>query len=192
MRIKSGSASVDEESRIAIFEGVNATQLSVIFRADTRTVARKLFEGNVKPIAKRGNTEIYSIFDAAPYLCKPAYDVETAIKKMDYKDLPKSLAKEFWAGQRSKQDFEERAGLLWRTEKVVEEVGELMKLVKMSTLLMNDAVERQSELSDAQRRIIKQLSHGLLEDLSKRIAEKFQVPQVADYEPQEASSEEDL
>lgn len=189
---KKGSANVDDESRAAIFEGVNVTQLAVIFRADHRTVVRKLFEGNVKPIAKRGQVDIYSIFDAAPYLCKPAYDVETTIKKMDYKDLPKALAKEFWAGQRSKQDYEERAGLLWRTEKVVEEVGEVFKLVKMSTLLMNDAVERQSELSERQREIIKQLSHGMLDDLMKRINEKFRVPEVDAYEHQETSSEEDL
>ena len=62
----------------------------------------------------------------------------------------------------------------------------------MSTLLMNDAVERQSELSERQREIIKQLSHGMLDDLMKRINEKFKVPEVAAYEPQEASSEEDI
>jgi hypothetical protein len=108
---------------------------------------------------------------------------------MDHKDLPKMLTKEFWAGQRSKQDYEEKAGLLWRTEKVVQEMGELFKLVKMSTLLMSDAVERQAELSDRQREIIKTLTHGMLDDLVKRIEEKFKVPAN---EHQEAVEDEEL
>lgn len=175
---KKGSAGADDESIAAIFEGVNATQLATIFKLDSRTVARKLFESRVKPVMKKGSHEIYAIVDVAPFLCKPAYDVETAIKKMSFRDLPKDLAKEFWNGQRSKQDFEEKAGLLWRTEKVVSEVGELMKLVKMSTLLMLDGVERQTELSERQRDMIKSLSHGMLDDLSKRIEEKFKVPET--------------
>lgn len=188
---KKGSAGADETTLGAIFDGVNATQLTVLFKLDARTVARKIFESRVSPIAKKGQSDLYAIHEIAPFLCKPAFDVETAIKKMSFRDLPKDLAKEFWAGQRTKQDFEEKAGLLWRTEKVVGEVGELMKLVKMSTLLMLDGVERQTELSERQRDIIKSLSHGMLVDLSKRIEEKFKVPEVT-YKPDENIDDETL
>lgn len=187
-----GSDSADEETVAAIFKGVNATQLSVIFKMDYRTVVRKIFEAQVKPCDKIGRTDVYSLYEVAPYLCKPAYDIETAIKKMSFKDLPKDLAKEFWAGQRAKQDFEEKAGHLWRTEKVVEEVGELMKVVKMSALLMLDGVERQTELSERQREIIKSLTHGMLDDLVKRIQEKFKMPENLHAEQEATDSEDSL
>ena len=68
-------------------------------------------------------------------------------------------------------------------------MGEVFKLVKMSVLLMSDAVERQTELSDRQREIIKSLTHGMLDDLVKRIEEKFKVPTN---ERQEAIDDEEL
>jgi hypothetical protein len=190
--VTKGSATADEATVAAIFKGVNLTQLSVIFKQDYRTVVRKLFEAQVKPVMRVGQVDYYSIYDAAPFLVKPAYDIETAIRKMSFKDLPKDLAKEFWAGQKSKQDYEEKAGQLWRTEKVVEEVGELMKIVKMSTLLMLDGVERQSELSERQREIIKSLSHGMLDDLVKRVAEKFKAPEVTHGDLQEVEDPDSL
>ncbi len=168
-----GSASIDEESRLMIFQGCNTTQLCTIFRTDPRTLMRKLFENNVRPCGVRNGSDIYHIADVAPYIVKPHQGIEEAILKMSHHDLPKDLTKEFWAGQRSKQDFLEKAGRLWPTEKVVERVSELLKLVKMSTLLMNDAVERQTELTEQQRSIIKSLTRGMLEDLMKRVEEQF-------------------
>ncbi len=191
--VKRGNGNADDTTVAAIFNGVNLTQLGVIFKLDHRTVVRKLFEGQVKPVAKQGATDLYSIRDCAPYLVPPVFDIESAIKKMSFRDLPKDLAKEFWAGQRTKQQVEEQAGLLWRTEKVVQEVGELMKLVKMSTLLMQDGVERQTELTDRQREIVKSLSNGMLADLMSRVKEKFVVPDTPLYvEPQDAIDDEAL
>lgn len=168
-----GSATVDEDTRAMIFQGCNTTQLCTIFRTDPRTLMRKLFENNVKPCGTRRGSDIYHIADVAPYIVKPHQGIEQAILRMSHHDLPTDLTKEFWAGQRSKQDFLEKAGRLWSTEKVVERVSELLKLVKMSALLMNDAVERQTELTEQQRSIIKSLTRGMLEDLMKRVEEQF-------------------
>jgi hypothetical protein len=157
-----------------------------------------LFKGRVKPVGKRGGSDIYALHEVAPYLVKPIFDVATYLKQMDPRELPKHLSKEFWAGQRSRQEYEERAGQLWKTEKIVEEVGELMKLVKMSALLMVDAIERQSELNDKQREIVKSLTHGMLNDLMERVESRFQTPddQLPDFEPdeqlQEAEDDEEL
>lgn len=188
--LKRGSALADEESKAMLYEGANMSQLAVLFKLDHRTLQKKLFEGNCKPIGKRGSGEIYSIHEVAPYLVKPVFDVEAYVKKMDPRELPKVLTKEFWAGQRSRQEYEAKAGLLWPTEKVVEEVGDLMKLVKMSTLLMQDAVERQTELSDRQRAIIQGLARGMLADLMDRVEKRFKVPE--DGELQEEADNEEL
>lgn len=189
----SKNTSYDDETLGAIYRGVTQDQLMRLFKMDHRTIKKKIFESGVKPVGKSANNaDIYSIHEIAPYLVKPVFDVETYIKQMSHNDLPKHLTKEFWAGLRSKQDYEEKAGHLWRTEKVVEKVGELMKLVKMSTLLMNDAVERQTELSDRQRAIIKELSHGMLADLMTRINENFKEPDEENVQLSEASDDEEL
>lgn len=180
----------DDEVMSALYKGLNQSQLMKLFRLDNRTIKAKIFESGVKPIGRVYHADIYSVYELAPYLVKPVGDIEAYIKRMDHSDLPKHLTKEFWAGQRSRQDYEEKAGLLWRTERVVEEVGELMKLVKMSTLLMLDAVERQTELSDRQREIIRSLSHGMLSDLQQRVDSKFKVPN--DVQHQEEVSDEEL
>lgn len=193
-----GSGRADDETMAAIYEGVNQGQLMAIFKMDHRTIKTKLFKGRVKPVGKRAGSDIYALHEVAPYLVKPIFDVATYLKQMDPRELPKHLSKEFWAGQRSRQEYEEKAGQLWKTEKIVEEVGELMKLVKMSALLMVDAIERQSELNDKQREIVKSLTHGMLNDLMERVESKFQTPddQLPDFEPdeqlQEAEDDEEL
>jgi hypothetical protein len=189
-----GTGNSDDESLAAIYQGVNQDQLMRMFKMDHRTAKRKMMEareGGVKPIGKKHTAELYAIHEIAPYFCKPVMDPSEYIKSMDPRELPKILTKEFWAGQRSRQEYEEKAGSLWRTEKVVEEVGELMKLVKMSSLLMLDAVERQTELSDRQREIIRSLTHGMLNDLMKRVDSKFKVPE-ADEQLQEKTDDQDL
>jgi hypothetical protein len=186
-------SSNDDETLSAIYKGVNQDQLMRIFRMDHRTIKRKLIDAKaagIKPVGHLHNADLYQLHEVAPYLCKPVFDPAEYIKQMDPRELPKILTKEFWAGQRSRQEYEERAGQLWRTEKVVEEVGELMKLVKMSSLLMLDAVERKSELSEVQRSIIRTLTHGMLDDLMKRVQDRFKVPE--DVQLQKAEADEEL
>lgn len=190
---KRGMGKADDETHAIIFQGANVSQLGLLFKADHKTVQRRIQEGNVKPCRTEGPTKYYAVHEIAPWIVKPVIDdLEGQIRRMSFRDLPKDLAKEFWAGQRAKQEYEEKAGLLWRTEKVVEEVGELMKLVKMTSLLMLDAVERQTELSERQRSIIKTLTHGMLQDLQKRIEEKFKAPEESNGKLQEAEGEEEL
>lgn len=173
--IYDGTKTLDAASRAMIFDGVTLNQMTQLFRMDTRTILRRIH--SVKPIGRRRGADIYLIPDVVPHLWKPSeQQVEEAIRRMNHQDLPKALTKEYWAGQRSKQDYLLKRGDLWETEKIVERVGELYKLVKMSMLLMSDAVERQTELTDRQRNIIRQLSRSLLEDLDKKIKLNFKAP----------------
>lgn len=179
----------------AIQEGLTVPKLALLFHMRRETVSRKLMSAKINPTgSKWKGGDRYRVHEAATALVKPKDGIEEYIRQMSHNDLPASLTKEFWAGQRTKQQVELAAGNLWETEKVVSEVGELMKTVKMSTLLMMDAVDRQTELSDRQRAIIKSLAHGMLEDLVKRIEEKFKpVPQEGKHvELQEAEDSEEL
>lgn len=168
--------SLDAESKAMLYEGLNMTQLSFILEMDRRDIEKKI-EGKVGPCGTRNGAGVYKLKDILPWVVKPGYDIEGYLRKMHHSELPKMLTKEFWAGQRAKQEFEIRNGDLWPTKKVIEEVGELFKVVKMSVRLSLDSVERQTELSERQRGIIKQQMDGLLLDLHKRITEKFSEPE---------------
>lgn len=176
---------LDAESRTMLYEGLNLSQLGVAFRMDHRVLVEKLH--GVPPTARKGNSVLYSIHDAAPHLVKPIYDIETYIKKMSHTELPKMLTKEFWAGQKSRQDYQLKAGHLWSTTTVVQKVGELFKLVKMSTQLATDNLERHTELTDKQRDVINNVLRGMLEELQSSIAKNFKEPK-----PDGNSTDEEL
>jgi len=161
----------DATTRAILYDGANLSQLGELFRMDHCSIVAKIHK--CKPCGERNGVDIYAVHEVAPYLVKPAYDIETYIKKMHHNDLPKMLTKEFWAGQRSRQEFEQREGNLWPTERVVEVVGGLMKMVKMSVRLMADAVDRQAELSDRQRSIVKAQGDGMLEELYRNVLDAF-------------------
>ena len=167
---------LDDTSRAMIFDGVTLNQMVQMFHMDSRTLIRRLH--GVKPVGRRHGGDIYLLHEVVPYLWKPStQQVEEAIRRMNHQDLPKTLTKEYWAGLRSKQEYELRRGDLWPTGKIVEKVGDVYKMVKMSALLMTDAVERQTELTDRQRNIIRQLTRAMLEDLAKNIKQNFKVPE---------------
>jgi len=189
---RAGETILDQESSLGIYQGLNITQLARLFHQEYRLIQEKIISANIKPVGRRHNADIYAVHEVAPHIVKPIFDAESYIRKMDPRELPKMLSKEYWAGQRSRQEYELRAGQLWPTEKVVAEVGELMKIVKMSSLLMLDAVERQTELNDRQREIIRSLTHGMLDDLVKRIEERFRVTPQGNGQLHETADEQDL
>lgn len=168
---KAPPRSMDAESKAMLFDGLNLSQLSVAFRMDHRVLVEKLKD--CPPSGTRNKVATWTISEAAPHLVRPIYDVEAAIKRMNHADLPKQLTKEFWNGLKAKQDYELRAGDLWPTAKVVESVGELVKLVRMSALLTTDTLERQVELTEKQRTIVKNLMDSMLNDLYLAVQEKF-------------------
>lgn len=163
--------SMDEETRAMLYDGLNLSQLGRAFRMDHRVLVEKLH--NCPPTGTRGGVDTWTIAVAAPHLVKPIYEIEEYIKRMHHNDLPKHLTKEFWAGLRSRQEYEQKEGNLWLTSRVVEVIGGLMKMVKMSVRLMADAVDRQAELSDRQRHLVKALGDGMLEELYRTVTEEF-------------------
>jgi len=164
---------LDAESAVMIYKGLTLSQMTQILGVDRRDLTKKIEAAGIKPSGMNRGFPIYSLKEVMPHVVKPFYNVEEYLRNMNPQDLPKHLSKEFWAGQRSKQEFMLRDGQLWSTEKVVSEVGELFKLFKMSALLATDTVERKVELSEEQRLIIKRLMDGMLIDLHQTIVEKF-------------------
>lgn len=168
---KRRSNAPDADTEAMIFQGCNITQLAKLFRMERRDVTPKIMD--VPPIGERGGYPIYAVHEVAPHLVKPIYDVETYLKRMNFKDLPKELSKEFWAGQRAKQDFDIRAGNLWSTEEVVAKFGEALKTLRMSLLLIPDTLTRQTGLDERQRNALQAAIDGTLNDLADSLENRF-------------------
>lgn len=170
--VKRRRTAMDEDTGSMIFEGCNISQLAKLFRMERRDIQPKI--RSVAPCGERGGYPIYFVHEVAPHVVKPIYDVETYIKRMNPQDLPKHLTKEFWAGQRSRQDYEARAGDLWPTDKVVEIFGEAVKVFRMSMLLMRDSLERETELTESQRSRIDTMVDSALNGLVEALVTRFE------------------
>lgn len=166
------SNSNDIETEAMLFQGANITQLSKLFGMEKRDITPKIID--VFPVGKRGGYDIYSVKEVAPFLVKPLYDVETYIRRMSFKDLPKELSKEFWAGQRAKQEFDIKAGNLWSTEQVIEKFGDAVKVLRMGMLLIPDTLARQAGLTEAQRTVVQSSVDSMLTDLANALIKSFE------------------
>jgi hypothetical protein len=151
-------------------------QLAHLFRTDAKTLPRRLH--GIRPTNVRSGVRVYDIREAASRLVKPGYSIEHYIRRMHHNELPVGLSKEFWAGQRSRQEFEIKQGDLWPTAKVVEFLAETLKDARMTILLFPETVERETGVTDAQRKTIRRLCDGLIDELRKTLVEKFE-----NYEP---------
>lgn len=152
-------------------EGASISQLSGVFRMDRRDVAKRLVP--LKPAGERGGFPVYDFKEACRYLAEPLFSIEEYVAQMNHTDLPMMLRKEYWAGRRSQQLYEIANGDLWRTEQVIEHETELFKTIKMSLLLVHDTVERESELTAAQRQIIHNLIDSALQNAQKAVLESL-------------------
>ena len=173
---------IDKKSEEMIFQGCTQSQLVKIFRMDRRDIAAKLAESPITPCGARAGYPIYAIHEVAPYLVKPLYDIETHLKRMHHNDLPKHLSKEFWAGMRAKQEYQLKEGELWPTEQVIAVMGNVFKRLRMSMLLIQDAVEREHMLTAQQRDKISSLIDGALNDMADDLVEQFKEPEAEDDE----------
>lgn len=174
---------VDNETKAMLFEGVSISQLNIIFGMDNRTVAAKM--AGVEPVGKRHSFPIYSIKEAAAVLVEPTLDLDQIeqiaayVRKLNPQNMPKMLTKEFWAAMRTKQLYEEDAGDLWRTDKVVEVFGDLVKSIRTPLILAKDAVANEMELDDRSQKIIDRIIDDILEGLHDAVVKQFGARAVA-------------
>lgn len=161
-----------EEEKSTIYEGASISELALLFGKDKRRVAELIRE--VEPSGMRAGYPVFPIGEAAKYLVDPIVDIEAWIKKLRPNDLPPFLQKEFWAAQRQRQQYELTQGSLWSTEDVQLALGEAFKSLKSSIRLWADNIERQTSLTEDQRRIITKMSDAMLLDLHRALVEDTQ------------------
>lgn len=156
-----------------IHEGANLSQLMKIFGMDKRDIVEAI-TGKVEPSGKRHKAQLYKIKDVAPYLVVPPYNLDEFIEKMiTAPKLPLMVRKEFWTAMRSRQQYEIAAAELWPTQAVVETLNAVFVSVRQSMLISREVVERETELTGKQRKIITQLIDSCLERVYATITERF-------------------
>lgn len=163
---------LDQESQGIIFEGATITQLQSLFKTDAQSLRRRM--AGVPPIGTRGSAVIYDVAEVArKFGSLSEKQVVGAMKRLHPNDLPKLLSKEYWNGQRAKQAFLAGEGDTWSTDKIIEEVSDLVKTLSMELNLLADAVERQHELTDNQRGLIIHLVDAAKKNMVEKVKTRF-------------------
>lgn len=166
------SSTLDDKSKAILYDGANMSEMAQLFACDERTLKRKMH--GIEPCGKRYNSPIYNVAKVAARMGRlTAEQVDEAVKRLNHADLPQHLTKEYWNGQRAKQEFLLREGDLWPTALVIEKVGELVKVLTMELNLLVDGVERSTELSERQRDILVNLVDGTKTNMLKKLQDNF-------------------
>lgn len=108
---------------------------------------------------------------------------------MHHDEIPPLLHKNYWQGKRERQKFEEEEGRLVDVFEAAELIAKAFQNARMSILLMPDAIERESVLTDEHRVALKKLVDGVLEELRKNLIEAFATPEEFDHGASEASDD---
>jgi len=145
-------------------QGANIGQLCRIFKMDRRDLVAKL-AGRVDPIGKRGEREVYRIRDVAPYLVKVpmTFDFDDYFARLSSADLPPAVNKDFWAAKRAHLAFLREKGEVVPLKDVATAFSMVFKGFRTSALLFRDALERNTVLTDPQRKMLNNMIDTLLE-----------------------------
>lgn len=161
--------------------GATPSELGMMFGMSPQEVNRRIV-GKVVPVKTEHKLPRYRVGDAAPFLCNVEFDVEEYLKGLSPKKMPPSLQKAFWSALRERQDYEENRGELWRTQRVVEVLGEVFKSISMTAQMFEDTVSQQTELTPQQRKILVELSENLRTAAKASLVDRFKNYRPADDE----------
>ncbi|MGF7178059.1 DUF1441 family protein [Azospirillum doebereinerae] len=129
--------------------GVSIPWLMKAFRMGRATVEKKLV-GCVPVGQGKHNTPLYDLPEAASYLVKPRVELNRMLKDLKPEDLPERLREGYWNSKLKQQRFEERAGNLWRTERVLATFSETLQEIRTKLMIVPDRVDREVGLTPEQ------------------------------------------
>lgn len=149
---------------------MSVTFLATALGMGPRTVQKKLAE--CPPIGSSRNAPLYDFKQAMPYLIKPkATDIREALKTLSDGDLPTSLQKDVWDARIKEQTWRSRAGELWKTEDVLEVLGDAFQALASTTKLWTDQIADKQDLPNETRQALMQRVDDLNEMLHQRLVE---------------------
>lgn len=151
--------------------GVNQSWLVNAFRMDSRTVKTRMARCPVLRTDDKGHP-LYDFVEAARYLAKPPPDAIAAFfRGMKVGDLPTFLQDQYWGAMRKRQIWEENAGHLWRTNDVLDTLGDVFSTMKAEIQLWVENIEQRLPLTAEQRAVLLGQIDTLQEGLHSRLVE---------------------
>jgi Protein of unknown function (DUF1441) len=169
---------LDSESRAMIYDGVSVNQLAVIFGIRANDVAERLGGVRSVGVGRQGNP-LYRIADAAARLVKIPVTEEMIIQymeKLNPKNLPPLLNKLFWDSMIQRRKYGELVGEMWLTSDVIKVASETFQSLRMSLLLIPDALVSETELTERQTKIVQEVIDTALDDMRERLVERLNKP----------------
>lgn len=165
-----------------VIRGVTINWLAQAFNMDHRTVTIRLKECPPLKRKRGGSGLLYDLATAAPYLVTPKFNVEEYIRTMKVEELPTRLQEGFWAAALKRQKWEENAGRLWRTEKVVKLFSETFLMVANDMRMWLDDMETVVTISAEQRKALEDQISALQKKISQSIRRlpKLTAPQTTE------------
>lgn len=161
---------IGTQNATTLLTGVPIPTLIRIFRMGRGTILEAL--KNVNPVKLGHNgAPYYDLAEAASYLVAPNVDVATYIARMDPSALPEQLRSAYWDAKLKRQKYEAQAGHLWRSEDVMDVLGETFKIIKDRTQLFVDTLENTTGLSDANRATLNSMVDTMLDEIQQKLVE---------------------
>jgi len=153
-----------------VLGGVTVAWLATVFRTSHVRV-KQLLRG-VPPVRVSGHGPLYDISVAAQYMVLPKASVEDFLRLAKRADLPVGIQHQFWSAMQKRQKYEMEARQLWRTEDVLDVLGDTAKEIRSSIMLWTDDVDRAVGLTKAQRASLRAQSDHLLKAIHRLMVEK--------------------
>lgn len=149
---------------------VSVTKLMLLFRMDRATVKKRLSDLDAVG-THRGQDPLYDFLQAAKRLVEPTFDAKAIIKKMRPQDLPAELQQTFWAAQKSRQAYMERAGELWHTDDVMRVFSETFQTIKTTAQLWAGQLEAEYDMPVAVRKDLIEATDALMDSVYEALVE---------------------
>lgn len=158
-----------QEDPTPVLGGVTVTWLASVFQTDHKRV-KQLLRG-VPPTRVTGHGPLYDIRVAAARLVPPKATVEEYLRLAKRADLPVAIQHQFWSAMQKRQKYEEDAKQLWRTEAVLDALGDLAKEIRGSVMLWMDNVDREVGLNKEQRAALQAQTDHLMKKIHEIMVE---------------------
>lgn len=152
--------------------GVTITWLSTVFRIDRLTAQKRLLHCPILRVSGDDRTKLYDVATAAAYLVTPNMSSEEFLRVLTRNDLPSGLQVQFWDAMLKRQTWEERAGQLWPTGRVLDVLGQTFQTMKFTMQLWVETLEREAEVTPAQRASITRMVDALQQEIYSGLVER--------------------
>lgn len=150
----------------SIIGGVSIAWLMKAFRMGRATIEKKI--RGCQPIGKgKHGTPLFDLPEVAAYLVSPRVDLEEYLKGVKPDALPERLREAYWSAKLKQQRFEEKAAHLWRTERVLEVVSEILQNMRSKLQLIPEGVERETGLTPEQHQVIRDIVDAVQDEMFK-------------------------